>query len=332
MTWIVLTVLLTIVGLGGLVVALGATAAGARLGGIAAVAGSIVVWAFMSFLFMAHTVDNGHVGLVKQFGPVVDTTEAGFVMVAPWKDLESISVQDETFTYVMDERQEGGSGSAVSSDSQPVYLIVQVRNRLVNDTEKLVELYRAFGGHHKERLVDPAVFNLTKEQTAGYKAINFAANRGRIRRQIEDALSTELEDHGIEVVEVTIKNVDFTDALSKAIEGTVEAQQIAAQEQAKVAQETAKAQQAIEIAKGDAQSAITRAQGEASAERVRARADADAAFLRRKNLNPLLVQWEAIQKLNPNTTLIVCPPRTICVPNSLQQAAPVPEPEQEEGQ
>jgi len=303
MGWIVLTAIAAVILVGAVLAIMVSSTGAGRVYGVGGVIVTILLWVGITALFSFHTVDNGHIGLVKEFGPVVGTTDSGFVTTAPWQDLEEVSVQDELKTYIMDDRREEGTGAAVSSDSQPVFLEVQVRHKLQRD--RAVELYRQTGGRHIERLLDPAVFQITKEVTAKYKAIEFARNREDIRQEIERLLSGEVERFGIQVLAVSLKNVDFTDALSQAIEQTVEAEQQAARERAKVEISRAQADQRIADAQGEATANVTRAEGEAKANR-----------LRQRTLTPLLVQQQAIEKLNPNVQLIVCPPRTVCIPNS----------------
>lgn len=234
-----------------------------------------------------HQVENGHIGIVKQFGSLVGTTGEGLVTTAPWQSLAQVSVQNEKRDYDMTD-----ANAAVSSDSQAVFLVVQVNFSL--DSGKAVDLYRETGGHFIERILDPAVFQNTKEVTAQYKAIEFAKNREEIRRKIETAIQEEVTEHGLSIQNVSLKNVDFTEALSAAIEQTVEAEQ-----QAK------RAQAQVEIKEAEARQAIAVARGQATAQR-----------LRQRTLTPLLVQQQAIEKLNPNVQVIICPPRSVCVPNA----------------
>ncbi len=290
-----------------------------------------VLWIGGTALASYHTVENGHIGIVKQFGSIVSTTPEGLVTIAPWKSLSQVSVRNELRTFRMDDR--GGSGffdvaggSAVSKDSQPVFLDVQVNYSLVR--AGAVDLYRETGGQYVERILDPAVFQNVKEVTAGFKAIEFAANREIIRLQIEKKLQGEVGTvesttgsgklEAIRINNVSLKNVDFTDALSAAIEQTVEAEQQAKREQAKVAIATAQANQVVATAEGEARAAIAQAQGQATANVTRAQGDAKANKLRSQSLTPILVQQNAIDKLNPKVTVIVCPPRTTCLPGSTQ--------------
>jgi regulator of protease activity HflC (stomatin/prohibitin superfamily) len=229
------------------------------------------------------------------------------------ESLSQVSVQNEIRTYRMTESGEGFIGAAVSADSQPIFMDVVVDYSLVPD--KAVALYRITGGHFVERKLDPAVPQLAKEVTANYKAIDFAKNRERIRQQIQQRLTHDLLPLGIRINTISLRNVDFTPALKEAIEQTVEAEQQAKRAQAQVATKEAEAKQAIAEAAGQAQAGIERAQGEATANITRARGEATANRLRKQNLTAAVLQHEAIDKLNPKVQVIVCPPRTICIPN-----------------
>ena len=307
MGWFVLTGIALIVLVASVAVVQSATRAEVKLYGYGGIAVSLVGWIGLTALLSFHTVENGHIGIVKQFGSIVGTTGEGLVNTAPWQNLTQVSVRNELRTYTMDNREAGGQGAAVSRDSQPVFLVVQVNYSLVR--AGAVDLYKETGGEYVERILDPAVFQITKEVTAQFKAIDFAANREKIRQEIEARLQQEVGKVGaleaIRINNVSLKNVDFTAALSAAIEQTVEAEQQAKREQAKVQISEAQARQKVAAAEGEARSNVVRAQGEARANR-----------LRQQSLTPLLVQQQAIEKLNPNVQIIVCPPRTVCIPNT----------------
>lgn len=287
----------------------------ARLGAAAVIAITAGLWLVLTGVAMFHSVENGHIGIVKQFGAIVDTTGDGAVAIAPWRSLSEVSVQNELRTFPM-----GRDNSAVSQDSQPVFLVVQVNYSLLRD--QAVPLYKETGGHFIERILDPAVYQNTKQVTAKYKAIDFAKNRETIRLQIEAAVEHEVGPHGLQINNVSLKNVDFTDTFSAAIEQTVQAEQNAKREEAKVRISEAQARQAVAEANGEATAEIERAKGDATATVTRARADASANRLRNRTLSPRVIQWEAIQKINPRVAVIICPPRTVCVPNNFVPASP----------
>jgi regulator of protease activity HflC (stomatin/prohibitin superfamily) len=311
MGWFVLMGILTVLGTLGF---FGALLYGNKGVGILAAAGAATLGVIVTLFAMFATVENGHIGIVKQFGSIVGTTGEGLVTKAPWQSLDEVSVRNEIREYVMDDRREEGSGSAVSKDSQPVFLDVVVNYSLVR--AGAVELYRETGGHYVERILDPAAFQITKEVTAQYKAIDFAANREKIRLEIQEKLDAEVSQvttqdgerlEAININNVSLKNVDFTDALSKAIEETVQREQEAKREQAAVQIKEAQARQAAAQAKGEADAARERAKGQADSTYLVAQADAARIRLEGRALreNPSVLRLRAIEKLNPNVKLVV---------------------------
>lgn len=291
---------------------------------VAAIVLALVAVVLTTIFSSVHTVDNGHIGIVKQFGNLVGTTHAGLVTTAPWQSLASVSVRNELRTYDMDR-----TNSAVSSDSQPVFLKVQVNYSL--QRAGAVQLYQNTGGQYVERILDPAVYQDVKEVTALYRAVEFAQNREQIRQQIEKKLQADVGNvrdeetkkpiPAIRINSVSLRNVDFTEALKQAIEQTVEANQNAKRAQAQVAIKEAEAKQAVAEATGEAQSNVARAEGEAKATLTRARADAAANRLKAATLNQNLLTQAAIDKLNPNVKVIVCESGKQCIPNAVLQVA-----------
>jgi regulator of protease activity HflC (stomatin/prohibitin superfamily) len=252
------------------------------------------------------TVDNGHIGILKEFGPVVGTTGDGIVVKKPWQKLHEVSVQNEVRTYNMTNEGDNAIGSAVSSDTQEIFVKLIVDYSLLQS--HAVELFKITNGHYIERKLDPAVPQIVKSITAKYKAIQIATNREKIRGEIHDALNAELEPQGIRINVVSLPNFSPTKTLLNAIEETVQAEQNTAREQAKVALLKAQADQAIETARGVAQSNLVKANAEAQAIR------AQGAALR---ANPEVLSLRSIEKLNPNVQVIYTPPNaTIFLPGN----------------
>ena len=244
---------------------------GSAIGGVVAL---VLLVVFMS----VHIVNAGYIGIVTSFGNLVGTTGSGVVTSAPWNSVNAISVQNQIRTYDMT-----GSNSAVSSDSQDVFLTVLVNFQV--DPKYALPLYRTTGGDFVPRILDPNVYQFTKEATAQYAATQFAANREAIRRKIERSLRASVGPQGIIIIGVTIKNVAFTPALTHAIDQTVEAKQQAIREEAKV-----------KIVKAQAKQQIVAARGASIAQK-----------LKNEHLTPLLVQQEAVQQLaHTNKVIIVC--------------------------
>lgn len=279
----------------------------------ATVGAAIVAFLLVTVLFTTDTVDNGHVGLKKQFGAYAPgATDDGLVTHAPWQSIVQVSVQDEKRTYKMGSqgidtgnvKVDVTGGSAVSRDSQAISLFVQVNYSL--GKECVVPLYKSTGGHFLERILDNAVFQHAKSNTASYAATEFAANREKVRQSIEDDLAREVKGRCINVQNVSLLDVGYSPGLSAAIEKTVEAKQRAVAAEAQVAVSEAEAKQKIATANGSAQSLL-----------IDARATSLAQKLRQKTLTPELIQQQAIEKLNPNVSVIVCAAGKVCIPQAV---------------
>lgn len=241
-----------------------------------------------------HFVDAGHVGIVKQFGDIVGRKDSGAVIVAPWQSIDEVSVQIQSETFVMDNRKQAGTGSAVSKDSQPIYATV-VLNYQVNPAN-IEQLYRQTGGHFRERLIAPRVPQVFKSVTAAYRAIDFAPNRERIRRQTQQLLDQQLRADSIHVTDFLIEDIGFSEEFAKAIEETQVARQRAEREKARVEIERQRAQQRIE-----------RARGKAQANLIETKAQSTANRLLSASLTARVVQFKAIEKLNPQLRTAILP-------------------------
>jgi regulator of protease activity HflC (stomatin/prohibitin superfamily) len=275
--------------------------AGAALGIVVLVGG----WgAFRSF----HSVDAGHVLVVRQFGEIVGQRGDGFQTIAPWQSAEEVSTQVESQQFQMDDRAsmptlEGGirSGPAVSEETQPVYAVVTLNYR-VSDAA-IQELYTEVGSAFFGKVVAPRVFQVFKNETVKFKSVSVAPNREIIRQEVQEELDSQLEDFSIDVVDFLINDLEFPQEFTQAIER----KQVATQD-------ALAARQKVEQSKAEAQQEIERARGQAQAQRLRANALTD------RNL-----QFEALQIFKQNPPQIIFLPSgsgTLLDPSTFLQAKP----------
>jgi regulator of protease activity HflC (stomatin/prohibitin superfamily) len=241
--------------------------------------------AFRSF----HSVDAGHVLVVRQFGEIVGQRGDGFQTIAPWQTAEDVSTQVESQRFQMDDR--GGtaedairSGPAISEETQPVYAVVTLNYR-VSD-QAVQELYTDVGSTFFEKVVAPRVFQVFKNETVKFKSVSVAPNREQIRQAVQAELDRQLDGFSIDVVDFLINDLDFPQEFTAAIER----KQVATQD-------ALAARQKVEQSKAEAQQEIERARGQAQAQRLRASALTD------RNL-----QFEALQILKE------APPQIVFLP------------------
>jgi regulator of protease activity HflC (stomatin/prohibitin superfamily) len=215
----------------------------------------VVGWgAFRSF----HSVDAGHVLVVRQFGEIVGQRGDGFQTIAPWQSAEEVSAQVESRKFQMDDRQGVSSiedairsGPAVSSETQPVYAVVTLNYRV---SEQAVQrLFTEVGGDFFDKVVAPRVFQVFKNETVKFRSVEVAPNREPIRREVQAELDDQLEEFSIDVVDFLINDLEFPQEFTQAIERKQVAAQDALAAEQRVAQSKAEAQQEIERARGQAQ-------------------------------------------------------------------------------
>ena len=140
------------------------------------------------------------------------------------------------------------------------------------------KIYAQYGEDYYNVIITPAIQQIVKEYTAKYTAENLVSSRSELSEQIITALTAQLENYGIELVNASIENIDFTEEFTAA----VEAKQVA--EQKKLQAQTEAEQKLIE------------AQAEADALLIEAQAQADANALLEASLTEMILRKAMIDK------------------------------------
>ena len=278
-----------------------------KLMGIGVIAVIAVVWSLVTLGAMVKTVGEREVGIVYNFtGTIAGKKEKGWVTIAPWQHMEkeNVAIQHKEFTF-------GQENSAVSKDQQDIFANLAINYSI--DAENVLDLYRRVGPSWESTIVESRVPQVFKEVTSTFQTPRITEERVALREQTRTRLQEELEPYDINVVDVFITNLGFSQLYSQAIEEKQKQVQDAQRAEAKVKQIEAEAKQKIAAADGEAKANVARARGEATANR-----------LRQRSLTPLLVQQQAIEKLNPNVDIIICPPRSVCIPNTTAKVVPSP--------
>ena len=261
---------------------------------------TVVIWVMLTGVLMVKTVGEREVGIVYNFtGTIAGKRDKGWVVIAPWQSMEkeNIAIQHEEFVF-------GKENSAVSKDQQDIFANLAVNYQI--DSENVLDLYRRVGPSWKATIIEARVPQVFKEVTSTFQTPDITERREQLREETRRRLTEELSPYDNKVVDVFITNLGFSQQYSDAIEEKQQQVQDALRAEAKVKQIEAEARQKVAEAEGAAKSNVARARGEATANRLRSR-----------SITPSLIQWEAIQRLNPNTSLIICPPNSVCVPNSV---------------
>ena len=235
------------------------------------------------------TVQTGYTGIVTTFGRVEDVTlEAGLHFKSPFQRIISMDNREQKSTFTTE---------AFSSDIQQVDITGSI-NYAINKSTAM-NLFKEVGTDYFNKLVYPRMLEITKGVFSKYTAENLVANRQRLSEAIREGLHEELDEYGINVISVSIENLDFTDAFTDA----VEAKQVAAQkklqaeiEQGQMTMETQQQAERKRInAEAEASVARINADADAYALKVRSEAEADANRKIADSLTDHLIRFNEIK-------------------------------------
>lgn len=260
-----------------------------RAKALGALIGTLVLFIIVSLPFMWRSIDAGTVGLVKAFGAYTGVKEAGPTLIWPWESVQEARIRNASHELRMDG---GPNGSAASKESQEVFVVATVNYSLAK--ECVQRLYTNYGSDYYATVIEPRARQIFKAESVRFAAVDILPNREQIRKETQEALAAQLNAENlfgegcVTGLDFLLTNVGFGPEFTKAIEEKQVATQQAAAEENRVA-----------IARNKASQLVATAQGEARQTRIRARADAYANRLRSKNLTPALVEWERIQKWQP---------------------------------
>lgn len=300
MFWYVISAVCVLVILGGLLVSFApeARAQALTISGLTA-----IVWVLVSMFFIWHSVNAGHVGLVKAFGAYKGVKDSGLVTTWPWQQVEEARIRNASHKLIMDGQQ--GNGSAASKESQAVFVHATINYSLEKGCVQ--GLYENYGGSYYDTIIEPRAKQIFKAETVKFGAVDILPNREKIRRETQAELSKQLEPFCVRGLDFLLENVGFGQEFEKAIEQ----KQVATQQ-------ALAAQNLVDVKKYEADQVIETAKGEAEKRRIEARADAYANKRRSQNLTPMLVEWERIQRWTPE---IIYLPSNDLILQQRQQAA-----------
>jgi prohibitin 2 len=209
--------------------------------GVAFLIGFILLAVVVVLLFFTATVETGSVGVITNFGKVTGTVlDSGWHIVGPVDHVTDVSVR--TITTQTD-------ADCFSSDLQEVKITLAVQTRITK--ENATKIYQNFGLDYMGQAM-PKILDALKAETAKYEAAEIIANRDKIRSEALKASAARLADF-VDVQDLSIVNVSFSDDYERAIEAKQVAQQRAEQAKYELQQAQIEADTKVASAKGEAQ-------------------------------------------------------------------------------
>lgn len=244
--------------------------------------------AFGSFALLAVEVPAGHVGVRISFG-VVDPNEmpSGLHFVVPV--INHVELVDTRLRAL---RIEGYTSA--TREQQDLFINATLNYRV--DPLLAAEIVRTIGPDFEAKVVMPRFLDIPKSVTDNYAATIVLNSRDEIRELATQLLRESLAPYGLIVENMALENFSYSIEYNAAIEAKQVEQQRIQTEQQVLEQRRIQAEQAIVKAQGEAQATIEAALGQAEANRLLA-----------ESISDQLIQWQAINKLNPNVQIMLVP-------------------------
>lgn len=240
---------------------------------------ALVVALVMIGISCFSSVPTGYTGILTTFGRVEnETMEAGFHLKAPWQSIVKMNNQEQRKSFTLE---------AFSSDIQQVNVSGSINYNI--DKTTAMTLYREVGTAYADTLIIPRLYENTKAVFSHYKAEELISNRDALSDEIRDMMIADMKGYGVNVLSISIEDVDFTDAFTTA----VEAKQVASQNKLKA--ETEQEQQTME-ARAAAERRQIEAEAQAEVERINADAEANKKIA--ESLSEQLIEYNYANSWN----------------------------------
>lgn len=191
------------------------------------------------FLFgsrMFHIIQPGERAVIfKPYTIGLDTENikiAGLVVVAPWNQVITYEVKEQTREETMD-----------VLDKNSMSINMEITVRFNPSYEKIGELHQKFGRNYVQVLVIPEVRSVVRSITGRYTAEElFASKRKEVEELIELETSAKLRANNIEMRALLIRSIQLPLQIKEAIESKLKQEQEALAYQFKLDKERSEAE------------------------------------------------------------------------------------------
>lgn len=232
-----------------------------------------------------YTIDEGERGVKTRYGKVIGSVEPGLGFKIPFvEDVDAFSVRTAKIGYT--------DITALSKDLQQITVDIIVNYQV--DPAQVVHIYTTLGLNYEERVIFPAILDVTKTVFGQFTAQKSVDERTSMSEQMTLQLAEELTNYGMIIHQVQIQDVDFSKEFLASVESRMQAeidvqkkeqnleeQRIDADIKRVKAQGVADANLSIAIAQAEANLTLAtanaeaiRLEGLAEAERIQAKGEA----------------------------------------------------------
>jgi prohibitin 1 len=240
----------------------------------------VIAFLAVILLFSSVTrVGTGHVGVLTLFGRVTsETLGEGIHLINPLKTNNEMSVQTQTLKE---------SASVPSSEGLMMSLDTSLIYHL--NPDRAAEVFQKIGADYENVVVEPTLRSAIRESTASHTAnALYTGEREMVAKQILDQITQALNQRGITVENVLLRDIQLPATLKASIEAKQQAEQEALAMNFRLQKETQEAQR----------------------KRIEAAGVRDFQQIVAQGITPSLLEWKGIEATetlakSPNTKVVV---------------------------
>jgi regulator of protease activity HflC (stomatin/prohibitin superfamily) len=183
-----------------------------RLIGLGIAAFLLVILVFSSVA----KVGTGHVGVLTLFGKVTgETLGEGVHFINPLKTNNELSIQTQTLKE---------SASVPSSEGLMMSLDTSLIYHL--NPDHAADVFQKIGADYENVVIEPTLRSAIREATASHTAnALYTGEREMVGKQIYDQVTTQLNQRGLTVESVLLRDIQLPATLKAAIEAKQQAEQ-----------------------------------------------------------------------------------------------------------
>lgn len=226
-------------------------------------------WILLIIPSCFEVIKTGEVGIKIRFGKITDTyLQEGINFKFPFEQIEAVNIKVQKY--------ENDSLLETSTKDMQIVNSIKVAVNYQVDAEKAVELYRQVGNGYTTTVLEPAIQEAIKSAISKYTAEELITKRSEVSTDIQQELIGRVEQYGIKILSISIKNFDFSDEYNASIERKAVAEQ-----------DALTAKQKLETTKVEAEK-----------KRIEAQAEADANKIKENSLTDKILKQQFIEKWN----------------------------------
>jgi len=179
----------------------------------------IGIGAFLLIILLFSSVTRvatGHVGVLTLFGKVTgETLGEGIHVISPLKTNNELSIQTQTLKE---------SASVPSSEGLMMSLDTSLIYHL--NPDHAADVFQKIGADYENVVVEPTLRSAIREATASHTAnALYTGEREMVGKQIYDQVTAQLNQRGLSVENVLLRDIQLPATLKAAIEAKQQAEQ-----------------------------------------------------------------------------------------------------------